>query len=123
MKPVAITPPPRQNIPKSTHHFWDQPAPTINHPVTYHIPFYLCFAESSRRVNGECSMTGKFPGKNKLFIDGWMNQAYSRLSTTHGHITDCKLLVCTYWTRLVLVRPAASLYSASPMKHYRTGEQ
>ncbi len=22
---------------------------------------------------------------------GWMNQAYSRLSTTHGHITDCKL--------------------------------
>ncbi len=23
--------------------------------------------------------------------DGWMNQAYSQLSTTHGHITDCKL--------------------------------
>ncbi len=23
--------------------------------------------------------------------DGWMNQAYSRLSTTHGYITDCKL--------------------------------
>ncbi len=22
---------------------------------------------------------------------GWANQAYSRLSTTHGHITDCKL--------------------------------
>ncbi len=43
-------------------------------------------------------------------MDGWMNQAYSRLSTTHGHITDCKLLVCMYWTRLVLVRPAASLY-------------
>ncbi len=35
--------------------------------------------------------------------DGWMNQAYSRLSTTHGHITDCKLLVYMYWTRLVLV--------------------
>ncbi len=34
-------------------------------------------------------------------IDGWMNQAYSRRSTTHGHITD--------WTRLVLVRPAVSL--------------
>ncbi len=44
-----------------------------------------------------------------LAMDGWMNQAYSRLSTTHGHITDCKLL-CMYWTRLVLVRPAASLY-------------
>ncbi len=22
---------------------------------------------------------------------GWVNQAYSRLSTTHGHITNCKL--------------------------------
>ncbi len=29
-------------------------------------------------------------------IDEWMNQAYSRLSTTHGHITDCKLLVCMF---------------------------
>ncbi len=35
-------------------------------------------------------------------MDGGMNQAYSRLSTTHGHITDCKFLVCMYWTRLVL---------------------
>ncbi len=26
-----------------------------------------------------------------VYIDGWMNQAYSRLSTTHGHVTDCKL--------------------------------
>ena len=43
-----------------------------------------------------------------------MNQAYSRLSPTRGHITDCKL-VCMYWTHLVLVRPAASLYSASPL--------
>ena len=51
--------------------------------------------------------------------DGWMNQAYSRLSTTHGHITDCKL-VCLYWTRLVLVRPAVSRYSASPLKHHPT---
>ncbi len=24
-------------------------------------------------------------------LGGWVNQAYSRLSTTHGHITDCKL--------------------------------
>ncbi len=50
-----------------------------------------------------------------------MNQAYSRFSTTHGHITDCKLLVCMYWTSLVLVRLAASLYSASPLKHHPTG--
>ncbi len=28
-----------------------------------------------------------------------------------------------YWTRLVLVRPAASLYSASPPKHHPTGKQ
>ncbi len=55
-------------------------------------------------------------------MDGWMNQAYSRLSTTHGHITDCKLL-CMYGTRLVLVRPAASFYSASPLKHHATGKQ
>ncbi len=27
-----------------------------------------------------------------LRVHGWMNQAYSRLSTTHGHITDCKLV-------------------------------
>ncbi len=52
-----------------------------------------------------------------------MNQAYSLLSTTHGHITDCKLLVCMYGTRLVLVRPTASLYSASPLKHHATGKQ
>ncbi len=25
------------------------------------------------------------------WVSGWVNQAYSRLSTTHGHITDCKL--------------------------------
>ncbi len=58
-----------------------------------------------------------------LFVDEWRNQAYSRLSSTHGHITDCKLLVCMYWTRLVLVRPATSLYSASPLKHHTTGKQ
>ncbi len=51
------------------------------------------------------------PGTLGKTADGWMDQAYSRLSTTHGHITDCKL-VCMYLTRLVLVRPAASLYSA-----------
>ncbi len=49
-------------------------------------------------------------------VGGWMNQAYSRLSTTHGHITDCKL-ACMYWTRLVLVR------LASPLKHHPTGKQ
>ncbi len=26
-----------------------------------------------------------------IHVYGGMNQAYSRLSTTHGHITDCKL--------------------------------
>ncbi len=61
--------------------------------------------------------------KAQNYIDGWMNQADSRLSTTHGHITDCKLLVCMYWTRLVLVRPAASIYSAIPLKHHPTCKQ
>ncbi len=54
-------------------------------------------------------------------VSRWMNQAYSRLSTTR-HITDCKL-VCMYWTHLVLVRPVTSLYSASPLKHHPTGKQ
>ena len=27
---------------------------------------------------------------------GGVNQAYSRLSTTHGHITDCKLDLVVY---------------------------
>ena len=56
-------------------------------------------------------------------MNGWMNQAYSRLSITHGHITDCKLLVCMDWNRLVLVRPEASLYSTGPLKHHPTGKQ
>ncbi len=41
---------------------------------------------------------------------GWLNQAYSRLSTTHGHITDCKLDSVVYagviymWDRLTFAR-------------------
>ncbi len=31
--------------------------------------------------------------------------------------------VRVYWTRLVLDRPAASPYSASPLKHHATGRQ
>ncbi len=56
-------------------------------------------------------------------MNGWMNQAYSRLSTTHGHITDCKLLVCMYWTPLVLVRPAASLCTFVVLAHGNTTPQ
>ncbi len=33
----------------------------------------------------------KLPYESKQSpLDGWMNQAYSRLSPTHGHITDCQ---------------------------------
>ncbi len=53
--------------------------------------------------------------------DGWMNQAYSRLSTTHGHFADWKLLVCMYWTRPVLVRPAASLSVHAGLSFLRQG--
>ncbi len=74
---------------------------------------YICKSFSSATTISlfRCMMYGI---SLSLVLDGWMNQAYSRLSTTHGHITDCKLLVCMYWTRLVglLVRPVASLYSA-----------
>ncbi len=34
---------------------------------------------------------------------------------------SCFLVVCMCWTRLALVRHAASLYSASPLKHHTTG--
>ncbi len=50
-----------------------------------------------------------------IWTDRWMNQAYCRLSTTHGHITDCKLLVCKIWierggwTRLRKVTPQGSV--------------
>ncbi len=71
----------------------------------------------------ECKTQYCYFWHSYMRMDGWMNQAYSRLSTTHGHITDYKLLVCMYWTRLVLVRPAARLYSASPLKHHPTGKQ
>ncbi len=89
------------------------------------VPLKSSYAAShSNFVNGECSWTKVCLRQYlRLSIDGWLNQAYSRLSTTHGHITDCKLLVCMYWTRLVLVRPAARLYSASPLKHHPTGKQ
>ncbi len=35
--------------------------------------------------------THKHHTKILLKLGGWVNEAYSRLSTTHGHITDCKL--------------------------------
>ncbi len=77
------------------------------HNAALEAVFSLCWATDPRAVT----------------IGVWMDQTYSRLSTTHCHITDCKLLVRMYWTRLVLVRPAASLYSASPLKHHPTGKQ
>ncbi len=36
---------------------------------------------------------------------------------------SCLYVVCMYWTRLVLVRPAANIKSASPRKHHATGRQ
>ncbi len=64
-------------------------------------------------LSKEACQKGVFPSHRNLIHpkegNVVLNQAYSRLSTTHGQITDCKLLVCMYWTRLVLVRPAASL--------------
>ncbi len=36
---------------------------------------------------------------------------------------SCLYVVCMYWTHFVLVRPAANLYSANPLKHHATGKQ
>ncbi len=38
-----------------------------------------------------------FGNMNASFTSAWgVNQAYSRFSTTHGHITDCKLDSAVY---------------------------
>ncbi len=62
----------------------------------------------------------------QALIRGILLEAFFKFSIpihpAYGHITDCKL-VCMCWTRLVLVRPAASLYSASPLKHHPTGKE
>ncbi len=67
-------------------------------------------------------------------LDGWMNQAYSRLSTTHGHITDCKLdsvvyagvgLVILMWTCLVWAEQSTpnNFWVPSHRFNSATGEQ
>ncbi len=40
----------------------------------------------------------------RTWVGGWVNQAYSRLSTTHGHITDCKLDSVVYASVCVWVK-------------------
>ncbi len=40
---------------------------------------------------------------NTVILGGWVNQAYSRLSTTHGHITDCKLDSVVYASELMWI--------------------
>ncbi len=44
----------------------------------------------NRNIN--CSKTRLMVIDEVYFLCGWVNQAYSRLSTTHGHITDCYFL-------------------------------
>ncbi len=50
-----------------------------------------------------------------------MNQAYSRLSTTHGHITDCKLDSVVYVGNMVYrtgfcIRPCKLSISAGVIR-------
>ncbi len=49
----------------------------------------LLYQMLPRKV-AETLKVGQKVGAGKT-TGGWVNQAYSRLSTTHGHITDCKL--------------------------------
>ncbi len=63
----------------------------------------------------------QFLGSFCWYVDGWIRlivgfQPLMVISPTASWVYD-------YWTRLVLVRPAASLYSASPLKHHPTGKQ
>ncbi len=69
--------------------------PCIVQVISSHL---MCLSQGKKLVVGK-----QLAVQQKGLMDGWMNQAYSLLSTTHGHITDCKLLVCMYWTRFVLV--------------------
>ncbi len=47
-----------------------------------HILFLLCFVSTFAHI---------LLNYYQILYWWWVNQAYSRLSTTHGHITDCKL--------------------------------
>ncbi len=58
----------------------------------------------------------------QVWMDGWIRLivGFQPLMVISPTASWC---VCMYWTRLVLVRPAASLYSASPLKHHATCKQ
>ena len=59
----------------------------------------------------------------QCYEGGWVNQAYGRLSTTHGHFTDSKLdsvvyaglcVVILMWTCLVRAIYARQFLGAKP---------
>ncbi len=73
-----------------------------------HMHFQVHHAVGIERIVMIQQLTGQTNAVR--LMNGWMNQAYSRLSTTHGHITDCKLdsvayagvsVVILLWTCLV----------------------
>ncbi len=74
-----------------------QPQNSTMYTIFYgnHETVLLC--TQSPMATTKSTMYTIFHGNHKTALctqspmDGWMNQAYSRLSTTHGHITDCKL--------------------------------
>ncbi len=45
------------------------------------------------------------------------------MASSQNKVVFVDVYLCIYWTRLVLVRAAASLYSASQLKHHATGRQ
>ncbi len=51
---------------------------------------------------------------NKAQQAGWLHL---------GTRACMQVLVCMYWTRLLIVRPVTSIYRASPRKHHATGMQ
>ncbi len=48
-------------------------------------------------------------------VGGWVNQAYSRLSTTHGHITDCKLDSVVYAGVCVVIQCGPVLFGPNDL--------
>ncbi len=70
------------------------------------------------------SCVGRIIPSDVGWMDGWIRLIVGFQSLMVISPTASCWCVCTmYWTRLVLVRPATSLYSASPLKHHPTGKQ
>ncbi len=98
----------------------------IKDPILCSFLFYLCthltfqiytghplFTQwvSDQGFKSQLTILQSYRDWNKIYQAQWLG-LWTR---------SCLYVMCMYWTRLV--RPPASLYSASPLKHHTTGKQ